>query len=79
MTYHDLRSIEEFQDKTILAVKAPQDTVLTFDTQEVGVFVSVWGGGGWFLVVHELGNTPEWCMYRIVLVLLSNVMCCVCG
>ena len=35
MTYHDLRSVREFQDKTILAVKAPPDTVLTCDAQEV--------------------------------------------
>lgn len=43
MTYHDLRSVREFQDKTILAVKAPPDTVLTCDAQEVCacVYVSV--------------------------------------
>ena len=35
VTYHDLRSVREFQDKTILAVKAPPDTVLTCDAQEV--------------------------------------------
>jgi hypothetical protein len=34
VTYHDLRSVPEFQDQTILAVKAPPDTVLTCDAQE---------------------------------------------
>lgn len=35
VTYKDLRSIPEFIDKTILAVKAPQDTILNCDVQEV--------------------------------------------
>ena len=35
MTYGDLRSIPEFGDKTILAIKAPSDTVLNCDVQDV--------------------------------------------
>lgn len=35
VTYKDLRSVPEFVDKTILAVIAPQDTILNCDVQEV--------------------------------------------
>ena len=41
VTYKDLRSIQEFDDKTILAIKAPPDTVLNCDVQEVCVCVCV--------------------------------------
>ena len=34
-TYGDLRSIPEFAEKTVLAIKAPPDTVLSCDAQEV--------------------------------------------
>lgn len=34
VTYHDLRSVTEFKEKTVLAIKAPPDTVLTCDAQE---------------------------------------------
>ncbi len=37
VTYKDLRSIQEFDDKTILAIKAPPDTVLNCDLQEVSL------------------------------------------
>lgn len=35
VTYKDLRSVPDFTDKTILAVKAPPDTILNCDVQEV--------------------------------------------
>ena len=35
MTYRDLRGIPEFADKTILAIKAPPDTLLEYEPQEV--------------------------------------------
>lgn len=35
VTYGDLRSIPEFAEKTVLAIKAPPDTVLSCDAQEV--------------------------------------------
>ena len=34
MTYRDLRGIPEFADKTVLAIKAPPDTLLKCDVQE---------------------------------------------
>lgn len=39
VTYKYLRNIKEFDDKTILAIKAPPDTVLNCDVQEVCVCV----------------------------------------
>lgn len=41
VTYKYLRNIKEFDDKTILAIKAPPDTVLNCDVQEVCVCVCV--------------------------------------
>lgn len=35
VTYRDLRGISEFVDKTILAIKAPPDTLLKCDIQDV--------------------------------------------
>ena len=35
VTYRDLRGIPEFADKTILAIKAPPDTLLKCEVQEV--------------------------------------------
>lgn len=39
VSYHDLRSVAEFSDKTMLVVKAPPDTIMECDrdtTEEVG-------------------------------------------
>ena len=41
MTYRDLRGIPEFVDKTILAIKAPPDTLLKCEVQEVMLRVHV--------------------------------------
>ena len=52
VTYKDLRSVPEFNDKTILAVKAPQDTILNCDIQEVRLgceYPSRLWGGYWVL------------------------------
>lgn len=35
ITYRDLRDVPDLADKTILAIKAPPDTVLNCDVQEV--------------------------------------------
>jgi len=37
VTYGDLRSIPDFAEKTVLAIKAPPDTVLSCDAQEVSL------------------------------------------
>ena len=44
VTYQDLRGITEFADVTILAVKAPPDTIVNCDVQEVSREGR--GGGG---------------------------------
>ena len=41
VSYKDLRSIPEFMDKTVLAVKAPQDTILNCDVQEVSFLLAI--------------------------------------
>ena len=39
VTYKDIRSVPDFVDKTILAVKAPPDTILNCDIQEVNLII----------------------------------------
>ena len=51
ISYKDLRSIPDFEERTILAIKAPQDTELNCDT-EVGIDVP---GTHWSCILTCLG------------------------
>ena len=64
MSYKDLRSISEFVDKTVLAIKAPADTMLNCDLQEASGCVMKWEcvcgpaargevGLAWLDVIHS--------------------------
>ena len=67
VTYKDLRSVPEFVDKTILAVKAPQDTILNCDVQEVSCNVYPWLALHpliqWGRNVHVLFNPPTFILF----------------